>query len=454
MLVSYSFSAIGQIGIGTTTPNSSALLEISSQTQGFLTPRMTTAQREAMNSPANGLLVFDTDLNSFEYYSTSTTSWGKMSSKTRDNFVLVKSQADFPAVSDGSITLDENTYYEINGTVILSASINLNGAYISGLDANEDVLSFPGGTIFKGIGGSIRNVTLTGGKAFEIDGSGTGSFLLQNTTISGMTTSVGSVTSVGLIFTNVVLYINNANGITYSNIGNLLLNNQAWMGNNSGTYEKLIGSFGLVEKVSGFSTVNGSAIGLDVSANPEVPHGVLLGTVFSGSGVYVKRYSNDSYPDYNFTKNWTVNCPGIPVESDNDATANLYYVSSNVVTLNNGTRKLPVTTASSRNFRTDGTTSNQVVYEGAKQRSINVFGAISFTAIAGMRMTFSIYKNGSLVPGTEVVYDVNDTNGRLGLAIIGTVVVNPSDYVEIYVERTTGNGTNQFLVTSYNLLVN
>lgn len=145
----FPFSILGQIGIGTTTPNSSALLEISSQTQGVLTPRMTTAQREAINSPAHGLLVFDTDLNSFEYYSTSTTSWEKMSSKTRDNFVLVKSQADFPAVSGGSISLDENTYYEINGTVTLSASINLNGAYISGLDAAEDVLSYPGGIIFK-----------------------------------------------------------------------------------------------------------------------------------------------------------------------------------------------------------------------------------------------------------------------------------------------------------------
>ncbi len=73
-----------------------------------------------------------------------------------------------------------------------------------------------------------------------------------------------------------------------------------------------------------------------------------------------------------------------------------------------------------------------------------------------MRMTFSIYKNGILVPGTEVVYDVIETNGRQGLSIIGTVVVNPSDYVEIYVERNTSgpNGNNQFLITSYNLLVN
>ncbi|MGB3774504.1 MAG: hypothetical protein WA951_04545 [Leeuwenhoekiella sp.] len=446
----------GQVGIGTQSPDPSALMHINSNEQGLLTPRMTTAQRLAINSPANGLLVFDTDLNTFEYYNEFQTSWNKISSLDRDNYVLVKSQADFPPASGGTIILDENTYYEINGTVALSNSINLNGAYISGLDAAEDVLAFPGGTIFKGnTGGSIRNVTLTGAKAFEITGSGSGSFLLQNTVIANMTTSVGTLSGLGLIFTNVVQYLGNANGITYSNIGNLLLNNQAWFSNNSGTFEKLTGTFGLVEKVSGFSTVDGSAIGFDVSSNPSVGNGVILGTVFSGASTsYVKRYTLGSYPGYNFKNDWTVNCPGIPVESDNNATANLYYTGSNVITLGSNAIKLPVTTAGIRNFRTNTATTNRVVYEGAKPRSLNVYGAVSFTAIAGMRMTFSIYKNGVLVPGTEVVYDISDTNARQGLSIVGTVLVNPSDFVEIYVERTTGSLPNQFLVTSYNLLVN
>lgn len=286
LLVSYPFSALGQIGIGTTTPDPSAIIDMTSQKQGVLTPRMTTAQREAIVNPANGLLVFDTDLNSFQYYNTSITSWEKMNSKTRDNFVLVKSQADFPAVSGSSITLDENSFYEINGTVVLSASINLNGAYISGLDASEDVLYFPGGTIFKGnTGGSIRNLTLSAAKAFEISGPGissTTSLLVQNTVISG-TNGVGSISNLGFYFSNIVQFVGNENGITYSNIGNLLLNNQGWWSNNTGTFEKLTGSFGLVEKVSGFSSVNGSAIGFDVSTNPSVPNGVILGTVFSGT---------------------------------------------------------------------------------------------------------------------------------------------------------------------------
>jgi hypothetical protein len=53
----------GNVGIGTTAPNTSSLLEVSSTTQGFLPPRMNTNQRNAIASPAKGLIVYDTDLD-------------------------------------------------------------------------------------------------------------------------------------------------------------------------------------------------------------------------------------------------------------------------------------------------------------------------------------------------------------------------------------------------------
>lgn len=56
-----SFCAFSQTGIGTTTPDASAKLEVSSTTKGLLTPRMTSAQRAVINLPANGLLVYQTD---------------------------------------------------------------------------------------------------------------------------------------------------------------------------------------------------------------------------------------------------------------------------------------------------------------------------------------------------------------------------------------------------------
>ncbi len=50
-----------QTGIGTTTPNASAKLEVASTNKGILIPRMTETQRDAIASPANGLLIYQTD---------------------------------------------------------------------------------------------------------------------------------------------------------------------------------------------------------------------------------------------------------------------------------------------------------------------------------------------------------------------------------------------------------
>ncbi|MEZ4965144.1 MAG: hypothetical protein R2791_07875 [Saprospiraceae bacterium] len=48
-------------------PDPSAMLDVKSSDKGMLVPRMTTAQREAIANPATGLLVFDTDTESFWY---------------------------------------------------------------------------------------------------------------------------------------------------------------------------------------------------------------------------------------------------------------------------------------------------------------------------------------------------------------------------------------------------
>ncbi len=62
------------VGIGTTTPHASALLHLESTSQGLLIPRLTQAQRDAISSPATGLLIYQTDNNpGFYYYSG--TSW-------------------------------------------------------------------------------------------------------------------------------------------------------------------------------------------------------------------------------------------------------------------------------------------------------------------------------------------------------------------------------------------
>lgn len=78
------FSQNNNVGIGTLTPNASAILDLSppANDKGFLVPRLTTVQRTAIATPANGLLVYDTNFNCFFYFSTSWISFCQLSGPT------------------------------------------------------------------------------------------------------------------------------------------------------------------------------------------------------------------------------------------------------------------------------------------------------------------------------------------------------------------------------------
>ena len=56
------------VGIGTSSPHSSAMLDVSATDKGVLVPRVTTNQRTAIANPAAGLLVFDLDKGSFYFF--------------------------------------------------------------------------------------------------------------------------------------------------------------------------------------------------------------------------------------------------------------------------------------------------------------------------------------------------------------------------------------------------
>ncbi|MBU2525876.1 MAG: hypothetical protein KKC03_04665 [Bacteroidetes bacterium] len=68
ILLMLPFQTHAQVGIGNNSPDTSSMLDVASTTKGLLIPRMTTAQRDAIASPAAGLLIFNTSTNLFNYF--------------------------------------------------------------------------------------------------------------------------------------------------------------------------------------------------------------------------------------------------------------------------------------------------------------------------------------------------------------------------------------------------
>ncbi len=61
LLIGFGSASMAQVGIGTTTPDASSILEISSTTKGFLLPRMNLTEMNAIASPVEGLMVYCTN---------------------------------------------------------------------------------------------------------------------------------------------------------------------------------------------------------------------------------------------------------------------------------------------------------------------------------------------------------------------------------------------------------
>ncbi|WP_298494927.1 cell wall anchor protein [uncultured Algibacter sp.] len=455
-----------QIGMGTTNPHISSILEISSTTKGILTPRMTSLQRTTIATPADGLLVYDTDEGAFYYFENAI--WNKMQSQGRDNYKLVKNASDLAdelAAGGGSTyLLTSNTYYEINGSITLAAPIDINNAYVSGIDANEDKLVGSGGPIFSGTnGGSIRNLTLIslGGSVFNLTGSGAESLVFQNSIIvnSG---SVGNISNFQLVFMSIVQLVNNTDGFTFTDINSLLLSNLGWFGNNTGTFETYVGSFDLIEKVSGFSDISAGVIGIDVSANPTVGAGVISGTPFSGVGTHVLGYTAGTYPGYFFSNNWNVDCPGLKVENDISASANFYFNGSLttgfVQSITNGTA-VPIqgsgTFTATNLFRFTEVGGNRLVYDGIENRSFQVNASLSvrITSASGNFYAIILYKNGVEVTESNAIVYVDSDTQIQNIAITSDIDLSNGDYIEVYVKRLTGTGTDSLIVFSENISV-
>jgi hypothetical protein len=127
-----------QVGVGTTTPDASSALDITSTTKGLLIPRMTETQRDAISSPATGLMIYQTDGTvGFYYYNGS--SWVEVAATSKtysvNTFYAELGGYVIEVNSDGTHGLvvamqDQGTskWYEANDLLSNASNHDTNGA--------------------------------------------------------------------------------------------------------------------------------------------------------------------------------------------------------------------------------------------------------------------------------------------------------------------------------------
>jgi trimeric autotransporter adhesin len=266
-----------KVGIGTSSPNSSSLLDLASTNKGLLIPRMTTTQRNAISSPATGLMIYQADNTpGFYYYNGSV--WTEIAPAIAPSWALGGNSGIDPNTNFIGTTDNQPLVFKFNNEVAGQLNNTNNTSYGRGALLNNTTSR--GNTAF-GINSLRVNTTGSGNTA-----TGAGS-LNQNTT-GTQNTSIGSValtnnttgnantaTGAGTLLLNTTGFGNTANGI------NSLLNNT--IGNQNTGY-----GGGAVN----FTTTGNDNTGLGYGSLTNNTTGSQNTAVGSGANVAVSNLSN------------------------------------------------------------------------------------------------------------------------------------------------------------------
>jgi hypothetical protein len=279
LLIKNAAAQPGSIGIGTTTPNASAALEVKSTTKGILIPRTSTAGRTAIVSPAKGLMVYDTTSGSFWYYNSS--AWIQIGAGST-GWSLTGNSGTNPATNFIGTTNAQPLRFRVNnawageihpttGNVFFGAGAgktNTTGEGNTGIGDHSLFANTEGG-FNTAVGNYALPANTTGS-----NNSAVGVYALSNNTTGGSNTAIGrnalfanttgqrnTATGEGALLTNTAGEANTANGYQalYSNNGN---------GNTANGFQALyLNTSGLNNTANGIQALNENTTGNSNTAN-------------------------------------------------------------------------------------------------------------------------------------------------------------------------------------------
>lgn len=459
----FSLRCFGQnIGFNTdgSAPNIKAMVDIASTNSGLLIPRMTSAQRDSITTPPNGLQVYNITTNTLDIYRNSR--WEAVTfTNAASNLVYVSSLNDLPGPTGNSITLNANKMYVFSGIVNISPYyLELNGAGLRGMDPGKDgVMSSVSGAVLrsKDVSVFMENLAViplsanTKGYDFS-DGTGT-KFCNIFSGCSVVEAGIASL-GVGLLsgfkaITFIANYWNCKDGIKIT-----------------GNVGKFAATFNFITSISegaGIEFLSGLVIddidlsnnyfiytgqtGVKVVAGAIINRGRMTTNMYRGVGTYISGFDS-------FTPEWEMRQNSfIPNSSAN---VSIYMNNNNVATsliAANTFYKIAGATTMVKEQRFT-TLDNKVVYIGREKITSKVLLIVGAKSPAsGGDFSIAIAKNGVIIPTPNGSMAPSTNNQSFQITFATEVDITTGDYLEAFIRTNNSNSTSitieemQFRVT-------
>ena len=140
------FSNAQSVGIGTTTPNTNAALEIKSNNKGVLMPRLSSSSRNGMTNVQKGMMVYDSTLSAFYYHDGSR--WREFSEKNTDSLIYSgyinapQTTANMPPLASEFITTESSGILYDNGGPMANYANASTDAYVVYQANNDSIIGY------------------------------------------------------------------------------------------------------------------------------------------------------------------------------------------------------------------------------------------------------------------------------------------------------------------------
>lgn len=425
----------GQIGIGVSgSVNSSAALEVNSTAKGFLPPRMTTVQRDAINSPADGLIIYNSTSGKLNIRENN--SWSELSTTNRAQTV------------SGNNTFSGTSTF--NGAATLAGTNTISGpTTISGASTFNNTAIFNNPTTLAGTNSITGNTTISGTSTFN----NTATFnnpITFNSVIRTPNYTTTNRNGISSPTTGMLLYNSTTNLLTYrDNSGwkelSSLTGNNSFTGDNSfsGT-NTFSGNFTLSGNatlngnisISGTTTLNSTTtINGEVTMNSRLVVPMAQLTFYNSSGINTNT-SATAWNNTTSSTNWT----------------SIVWPSRGS-TIGTNTLVDSISTLGARiNHNNSGNGAGVIAYKGSSTKMFNITYSINYigSSTSGSRFdefVFGLFKNDVLIPGSIFVTD-NTTSGERTVTIQAITSLSQNDWVDLRVIGKTGS--QSVSVTIYN----